>query len=473
MSNTMMIPKSKNMLYKKLSFLYLVFILFLFLTSPGEYVFQYPGIAQTQLVLNERLTKKLESYTPFSHVQEDLILATKDYLFEVDHMFSAFELYSMEYNLKGYTLKEKDFSDELIQNERFNEQLSEIVVNYRDAFKLASGKDISSELIYFNPSFSSTTMDVVDYFFKEVPNGAIESIFQHLKLVALNNTISYLDSVQGRFVAEKQLKLIQDEEFISKFRRQFILGEKLELDLTSKKPNFTPEVRINKQEVQLIKVDSIHYKLSYLPVEVGPYSIAINLDGNETMGSFMVKKPMLRFLTSGVSSLQTIVGEAVQLGLDPSFVKSLAELNFISNDADISRNGSNLSITSKTEGFFTVYMTKDQDTIDQVDLYARQNQREEVKLTALDGSSTKSIKNAGKLEAVSPFWDVLSYDLTIIGSDLPTQTYQSNSKHIRNDFLELIDQSEYSTATILFTDIVLISSDGLNKAIANPIVINQ
>ena len=50
------------MTFKKLSFLYLVFILFLFFSSPGNYVVHYDQMQVTQEELNGRLNAKLISF---------------------------------------------------------------------------------------------------------------------------------------------------------------------------------------------------------------------------------------------------------------------------------------------------------------------------------------------------------------------------------------------------------------------------
>jgi len=62
MGSTVTISKAKNFSFKKLSFLYLVFILFIFFSSPGMYVTQYTSVANTQASLNDRLLQDLKAF---------------------------------------------------------------------------------------------------------------------------------------------------------------------------------------------------------------------------------------------------------------------------------------------------------------------------------------------------------------------------------------------------------------------------
>ena len=62
MSSTITISKAKNFSFKKLSFLYLVFILFIFFSSPGMYVMQYSGVAVTQNLLNDKMLNDLKGF---------------------------------------------------------------------------------------------------------------------------------------------------------------------------------------------------------------------------------------------------------------------------------------------------------------------------------------------------------------------------------------------------------------------------
>jgi hypothetical protein len=62
MGNTIKITKSKSFTYKKLNFLYLIFLVFMFFSNNGEYLRHYPGLFQTQIALNERLYTKIENY---------------------------------------------------------------------------------------------------------------------------------------------------------------------------------------------------------------------------------------------------------------------------------------------------------------------------------------------------------------------------------------------------------------------------
>ena len=61
MARTVTISKSKALNFKRLTFLYLIFFIFFFQSSPGEFVVHFQPLSQTQTTLNNQLIERLKA----------------------------------------------------------------------------------------------------------------------------------------------------------------------------------------------------------------------------------------------------------------------------------------------------------------------------------------------------------------------------------------------------------------------------
>ena len=105
MGSTVTISKAKNFSFKKLSFLYLVFILFIFFSSPGMYVMQYSSVANTQSALNERLLDDLKAFSSLDPKQLDLKNTTLDLVSQLDALNGEYKKFAEETSVKGDRLQ--------------------------------------------------------------------------------------------------------------------------------------------------------------------------------------------------------------------------------------------------------------------------------------------------------------------------------------------------------------------------------
>ncbi|MFN6047788.1 MAG: hypothetical protein ACK45C_07215, partial [Bacteroidota bacterium] len=96
MGSTVTISKAKNFSFKKLSFLYLVFILFIFFSSPGMYVTQYTSVANTQSALNDRLLQDLKAFNSVDPKHLDLKNTTLDLVGKLDGLNGEYKKFAEE-----------------------------------------------------------------------------------------------------------------------------------------------------------------------------------------------------------------------------------------------------------------------------------------------------------------------------------------------------------------------------------------
>ena len=89
------------MTFKKLSFLYLVFILFLFFSSPGNYVVHYDQMQVTQEELNGRLNAKLISFDAKNEDDKLLKETTLQCLQELDELNLKYKKYANDFSIYG------------------------------------------------------------------------------------------------------------------------------------------------------------------------------------------------------------------------------------------------------------------------------------------------------------------------------------------------------------------------------------
>lgn len=466
MSKTIKIPKSKNMLFKKLSFLYLVFILFLFLTSPGEHVFHFTAMLETQQELNERLISKLEFAKRFRPDEATTVRNTKNFVGSIDEVSKEYEEFADKFNIQGFSLKESGFSDKRIRGGELGSTIDATLKEYIDNAPENIQANLRSTLLRVKDDYG-LTKNTEEFFFQETPNGVIQPILEHFKTVVLYQSVEYLDTSQ---VEEETVQLVSLDEanFITKMKGRLILGEPLRVGINTRDVTLTPTAVINGEDVPLEQIDTIRYKLTYLPKRAGRYSIEVLLGEEKMLTSFRVDAPALRFLTDKSSTYQVVVGEPKKLTFDESYMPWGKDVEFVSNSANVSRTGDVLTVTPYNEGKFSVELKQGARTIDKAVFFAKEPNKIEAKITDASGNEAE-MQDAARIESTNPFWEVLSYSATIVYPNGSTESYSSRSKYLKNNMRDAMKGAPQATA-LVFDDIELISAKGDYTSKALPIV---
>ena len=130
MANTIKISKAKNTSFKKLSFLYLVFILFIFFTSPGLYVWHYPAMQVTQAELNNRLSAELQAFSSDQVAEMDLRNSTFELVKRVDALEANYMEWAKANSISGDKLKENMYAEKVFRVGPDVAELQSIVKDY-------------------------------------------------------------------------------------------------------------------------------------------------------------------------------------------------------------------------------------------------------------------------------------------------------------------------------------------------------
>ena len=465
MGNTIKITKSKAMSFKKLSFLYLVFILFLFFSSPGQYVSHYPYITKTQTELNKRLFNSLKEFSSTDPKQLDLKLTTVECVNEIGELEEAYLGFADQYGIYGDKLKENQFAEKQFRKAELGKKFVAINDKFIGSFSQISNNDIKTQLV--SPiDFSGVQHQGLDFFFKETPNGVISSVFEYVKSVYLTNSISVL--TKTKIVLPKYVQVTLEEAgFVQKFKRILTLGNPFEMEIKADE-DLVPSVMINGINIDPERSGNSNiYKIKYLPASHGNYSVDVQLGEKRLFSGFKVLKPQLRFVLEE-SSFTATVGKPLVVALDTQYFPS-RNVEFKSNRADIKRKQNILFITPKQVGLFEVKMESEGTVIDAIELYANDAESIEVALLDASGQPTE-ISNAHKLESLNTFWQVVSFRMTILDSLGNRKSMPSATRFIRNN-LKSMEALSGSGSSIIFDQIKLVGTTPNVTKEGRPIVI--
>jgi len=164
MGSTVQITQSKNLSFKKLSFLYLVFILFLFFSSPGQYVVHYSSLAQTQQELNARLIGKLKSFNSNIPSEQNLKNVTLECLGQLDKLKDEYSAYVESNKVYGDRLKENHFAEKTVRKGPIGSRITQIIDTYLAAYAQVGKRDLTSDLKTLK-DFSDNSFGTVEFFF--------------------------------------------------------------------------------------------------------------------------------------------------------------------------------------------------------------------------------------------------------------------------------------------------------------------
>ena len=451
---------------KKLSFLYLVFILFLFFSSPGKYVEHYESVAITQVELNSRLVQKLKTFESTDPNKLRLKNTTFECLGVLDDLKSKYAQFAEDNLIYGDKIRENQFAEKEIRKGSLSLVFKDNNKKYLTTFEEVVGRSIKSQVSSLK-SYTLQEFDDVTFFFKETPNGVINSLFEHMKTVYLYNTITELFREKIILPKYEQI-LLEEAKFIQRFKRLLILGDQFEMTIQSETGQ-VPYAAVNGQEVSLSTSDSVYYNLTYQPTRAGKYSIEVNLDDERLFTGFEVKRPEFRFVMEK-SSFDAFVGQKMLISLDTQYFPS-RNVKFVSSRAEVERVEDKLYVTPYETGRFQLSMMQGDEILDELILYAHEPDNIQVGLLDIGGEKS-SLKNANRLESLNTFWQVVSFRMTLIDTLGAKKTLRSATRFLRNDLREM-ESKAADGSVLIFDDIKLISKNrGIVKT-GMPIVLKK
>ena len=454
------------MSFKKLSFLYLVFILFLFFSSPGKYVDHYESIAVTQVELNARLVQKLKTFESTDPNKLKLKNTTFECIGVLDDLRAKYEEFADQNLIYGDKIRENQFAEKQIRKGALGAVFKDNNKNYVKTFEEVVGRTIKDQISSLK-SYTLQEFDEVTFFFKETPNGVINSLFEHMKTVYLYNTITELFREKIILPKYEQI-LLEEAKFIQRFKRLLILGDQFEMTIQSETGQ-VPYAAVNGQEVRLSTSDSVYYTLMYQPTKAGKYSIEVNLDDERLFTGFEVKRPEFRFVMEK-SSFDAFVGQKMLISLDTQYFPS-RNVKFVSSRAEVERIDDKLFVTPYETGRFQLSMMQGDEILDELVLYAHEPDNIQVGLLDIGGEKS-SLKNANRLESLNTFWQVVSFRMTLIDTLGAKKSLRSATRFLRNDLREM-ESKAADGSVLIFDDIKLISKNrGIVKT-GMPIVLKK
>ena len=454
------------MSFKKLSFLYLVFILFLFFSSPGKYVEHYESIAITQVELNSRLVQKLKTFESSDPNKLQLKNTTFECLGVLNDLKSKYAQFTEDNLIYGDKIRENQFAEKEIRKGSLSLVFKDNNKKYLTTFEEVVGRSIKSQVSSLK-SYTLQEFDDVTFFFKETPNGVINSLFEHMKTVYLYNTITELFREKIILPKYEQI-LLEEAKFIQRFKRLLILGDQFEMTIQSETGQ-VPYAAVNGQEVSLSTSDSVYYNMTYQPTRAGKYSIEVNLDDERLFTGFEVKRPEFRFVMEK-SSFDAFVGQKMLISLDTQYFPS-RNVKFVSSRAEVERVEDKLYVTPYETGRFQLSMMQGDEILDELILYAHEPDNIQVGLLDIGGEKS-SLKNANRLESLNTFWQVVSFRMTLIDTLGAKKSLRSATRFLRNDLREM-ESKAADGSVLIFDDIKLISKNrGIVKT-GMPIVLKK
>lgn len=465
MGSTVTISKAKNFSFKKLSFLYLVFILFIFFSSPGMYVTQYTSVANTQASLNDRLLQDLKAFNSLDPKELDLKNTTLDLVKQLDDLNNEYKKFASETGVSGDRLRENNFAEKKIRKGEIGPKVVSIIDQYVAKYKTVGNKDLTNDLI--TPAdFAGTKINNLDFFFKEAPNGVMSTAFEHLRTVFLYQSLILL---KGKEISMPKFEIITVEEsdFIQKYKRNLILGEKLDVLVRPKKKGALPTVKINGGLVDCKPTKGSDYRVIYQPSKAGNYSMEIMVGEDRVLTSFRVEAPAFRYIQE-VSNLRSEVGGKFTITLDTNFVPKGDRVKFVSNAADINRVGMILYVTPQKEGKFEVLMQDNGKIIDKATFFASMPRSPKVSLMDVSGNPV-NMQSANKLESENTFWQVIDFDMAVVSPDGRTQRLHSATRFLRNELREAESKAPKGS-TLIFDNIRLAGQNGGATTKGSPII---
>jgi hypothetical protein len=384
----------------------------------------------------------------------------------LDDLKSKYAQFAEDNLIYGDKIRENQFAEKEIRKGSLSLVFKDNNKKYLTTFEEVVGRSIKSQVSSLK-SYTLQEFDDVTFFFKETPNGVINSLFEHMKTVYLYNTITELFREKIILPKYEQI-LLEEAKFIQRFKRLLILGDQFEMTIQSETGQ-VPYAAVNGQEVSLSTSDSVYYNLTYQPTRAGKYSIEVNLDDERLFTGFEVKRPEFRFVMEK-SSFDAFVGQKMLISLDTQYFPS-RNVKFVSSRAEVERVEDKLYVTPYETGRFQLTMMQGDEILDELILYAHEPDNIQVGLLDIGGEKS-SLKNANRLESLNTFWQVVSFRMTLIDTLGAKKSLRSATRFLRNDLREM-ESKAADGSVLIFDDIKLISKNrGIVKT-GMPIVLKK
>lgn len=466
MASTIRISKSKALNFKKLSFLYLIFIVFFFFSTAGDFIKQFSGLANTQKALNDKLKTQFFEYSP--QLPDEILIKDKGMLALslIDSFQEDYNRYTQKHAIKGEKLKEQQFSKRHLLSQDAAARLHGVLRDYILAFPENKQGNLAADL-GFKPEDLGRELSAKNRFLIETPNGAIPSVLHHFETVILMQSLKYFkqeikDGGMMRVSASK------DSTFLQGFKNVYYIGEKISFDFFSR-DSIAPEVQINELSLSP-DYRARHYHMSWTPVKEGVYFLEAHIGEEFIRHRLNVIKPSLRFLENE-QEIAAFLSEPMLLTLDMNGLENIKNLKFTSNGAKIERKGNQLEITPLYEGRFTIEMKSGETVLDAKSVFALNGRPPEVILKDVSGQKSE-LSKAHCLESLSPYWQVINFNVSIVYPNGSVKELKSHTRFLRNE-VRSMESAAPAGSTIVFSQIRLLNSNGKSTAFGAPIFIGK
>lgn len=464
MAGTIRIKKSKALNFKKLTFLYLVFIVFFFLSTSGDFVHHFSALQKTQTRYNNKL---LVHFNLKKATLPDEILLRNNAnkaIGLIDSLIQSYNTFALTNNVKGEKLKDQNFAKKVLYKETVYMPLNQSLVDFMFCFP----RNYQNELIPqlgINPVVFGSNPMTKNSLLLEIPNAAVPSVLNQLKTAILSEGLKYLnwELPQGGMVKVNSNK---DSSLLQGFKNVYYVGEKITFDFSSR-DSIMPVVSINNMNMKPISKGN-HFQVNWIPSSAGDYNLEANVGDEFITQKIKVIKPALRFLETE-QEIAAYLSEPFTITLDKTGLQNLKNLTFYSENATIEMAGDQLIITPLFEGRFTIEMRSDNLTLDQRYLFALKPKAPKVSIRDIAGAKS-NLSQAHCLESESKYWQVINFNMVIISPEGNKQTFKSNSRYLRTELRSLENQMK-SGSTILFDQIRLVNINGTSTTLGSPIFI--
>ncbi len=460
--STVKIHRSRALSFKKLSFLYLVFIVFYFFSTSGDYIKQYESMNKTQVMLNGILQSQLEAIECKN--LEDIALKNKtlDFIDQIEQVKKELQNEIGNSIKLDEKLKETKFSKKFVENGNY-ENLKAAMVAYAESFPDQKKQGLMT--------IFGIEEKVKNKFFTNIPNGFMGNVLNNYQTIALKNSIEYLNSksIASKEPVKESTEKIKNNPFLQSLKSTYYIGEEVLFSLYSNNGS-SPKLQVNELNIDLKESKLNTYTAKWLPSKPGIYSVIASNVGHDQIQQIEVKSLDLKFL----ESLQEVVCNMNEpFTLTPYLGKELKikDLSYISKEAIIEIEGNHLKITPIVEGRFNLQVKLGKQIIENISLFAKINTAPIVQLKDKYNQLTE-LTNAFALASSNSLWQVASFNMVLIYPDGNKQTFRSNNRFLNGDMLTAQKNMPIGSG-IVFEQIKLLFNDGVKTTNGRPIYIQK
>jgi hypothetical protein len=461
--STVKIHRSRTLSFRKLSFLYLVFIVFYFFSTSGDYIKQYEPMSKTQGFMNQILLEQLKEIECKN--LEDISLKNNviEYVAQLDQMNNELQSYIGKSITIDEKLKELKFSKNFVQNgnfENFKKSTLSLVAQFPEDKK---------QILLDEFKFSSQDKNSL---FANIPNGFLGNIFLNYQTIALKNSISTLSSkLEPKTIESKpEPKPVEEKNpFLQSLKSVYYLGEEVEFSIHNTTEN-KPVLKINENEIQLNPAGENVFAAIWTPNKPGIYKVLVSNSEREQTQQIEVKAVDLNFLEN---SQEVVCTMNETFTLTPYFSENLniKDFKFISKEAAIEIEGNHLNITPLVEGRFNLLVKLGNQTLENLSLYSKINIAPRVLLKDKYNQFTSTC-DAYSLNTEFNFWQVVGFDLIVIQADGSKKTFHSNNKYLNSEMLDAQKNIKEGDGMV-FEQIKLLFKDGVKTTNGSAIYIQK